>query len=486
MMIAWMIYGLVVGALIAGSAWVLERGFRGAGRSVRWIWVGALALTVLLIGTAPFRTALLAPGDRPGDSAAVMASAPVLEPPLSSGGGLWVALGEIRHNFDTGLRDAAAGLGRTVPTWVQRSMIVLWLAASTLLSLLLWAVHHRMRSRLRSCPAADLHGVRVRIAPDLGPAVIGVRRPEIIMPRWLLTLPEPEQRLVLAHEAEHLRARDPFVLLAGCVAIVLVPWHPGLYWMLARLRLAVELDCDARVLRGGASRRVYGSLLIALSGRGHGFRLAAPAFACGFSHLQRRLLMMKQPTSRFPRARGVALGAVAFLALLAACDVEMPTPAELDAMGVADAEESARRLSILPSEAADAVYLIDGDTVDAARAEAFPADQIARIEVVKKVAPGERPQIRIRTHSQAVESPVDHAVALATGEPDPMPVGDDEPDLLVLLDGEPVDAASLKTLDPAAIERIEVIKGPAAAEAFPELQAENGVIVITSRAAAPR
>ncbi|MGZ6640165.1 MAG: M56 family metallopeptidase, partial [Solirubrobacteraceae bacterium] len=70
------------------------------------------------------------------------------------------------------------------------------------------------------------------------------------------------QRLVIAHEAEHVAARDTLVLGIACVVVAAMPWNPVVWYMLSRLRLAVELDCDARVLRAGAAPLSYGALLI--------------------------------------------------------------------------------------------------------------------------------------------------------------------------------------------------------------------------------
>ena len=91
------------------------------------------------------------------------------------------------------------------------------------------------------------------MSDDIGPAVIGFWRPEIVVPKWLLCADQHVMRLALAHESEHVRARDPLLLLAGTVAIVLLPWNLPLWWQWRRLRLSIEVDCDARVLASAAS-----------------------------------------------------------------------------------------------------------------------------------------------------------------------------------------------------------------------------------------
>src|SRR6478672_13011011 len=140
--------------------------------------------------------------------------------------------------------------------------VALWLAGAAAALATLIFVHLRLRRARRGWPSAVLHGRRVRVAPTEGPAVVGVVRPEIVVPRWLLARDAEEQRLVLAHEEEHVRARDHLLLGAACVAVALMPWHPAAWWALTRLRLAIELDCDARVLRHGVQARSYGEMLI--------------------------------------------------------------------------------------------------------------------------------------------------------------------------------------------------------------------------------
>src|SRR5579864_6002727 len=56
-MIAWMLYTLLVGLLIAGGAAAAQWLARLARRPVRWIWAGAIAFLLALSATAPFRRA---------------------------------------------------------------------------------------------------------------------------------------------------------------------------------------------------------------------------------------------------------------------------------------------------------------------------------------------------------------------------------------------------------------------------------------------
>ena len=75
--------------------------------------------------------------------------------------------------------------------------------------------------------------------------------------------------------------------------------------MLSRLRLAIELDCDARVLRRGAAPRAYGSLLIEVAQNASPLTLSALGFADESSQLYQRILALRGPAASFARTRGV-------------------------------------------------------------------------------------------------------------------------------------------------------------------------------------
>ena len=99
-----------------------------------------------------------------------------------------------------------AAIARLTPRGLDRAIAAGWLA-STLIALgLMGGTHYRIRERRRRWPISLLHGERVRVSDDFGPAVIGVGRGEIVVPRWLLELPPEDSRLVVAHEVEHVRA----------------------------------------------------------------------------------------------------------------------------------------------------------------------------------------------------------------------------------------------------------------------------------------
>src|SRR5690606_10427220 len=104
--------------------------------------------------------------------------------------------------------------------------------------------------------------------------------------------------LLLRHEEEHLTAGDPRLLLFALALLVALPWNLPLWWQAHRLRLALEMDCDARVLRGSPAARAYGSLLLHVGARNSGGGLAVASFAAPHSFLERRLRMITRDPSR--------------------------------------------------------------------------------------------------------------------------------------------------------------------------------------------
>jgi hypothetical protein len=338
--------------------------------------------------------------------------------------------------------------------------------------------------------------------------VVGLSRPEIVVPGWLLERTADEQRLVLAHEREHVAARDPLLLAAGCVAVAILPWHPAAWWMLSRLRLAVELDCDARVLRRGVAARSYGTLLIDLAGRCSGLRIGAPALADESSHLQQRLIAMTPRLSRFTHARSAAAAAIAAVALLAACEAKLPTQTEVNDMTAATATASAQKMQLLSSDSAR--YQVNGVAVSAAEANGIPANRITSIQVMKGAsAPDGKALVSITTREPGDTSggsavrtrfmiidgaPSNGAKRFMITDRGAAGAGADslprdhlqQFDGVILIDGVRSSPSAMHSLTPDDIVSVEVIKGASAASLYDAPEAKNGVIRITTKKGAAK
>ena len=311
MIALWMMYSTIVAAVLGVAAALVEKTASPIMRNRRWIWVAAVVLSAGL----PIAVAGLELG-RPAASSArlVRPQQPAANALVTETGPLASRLAELLAAADS------RGLAR-----LDRPFAIGWGIAALLAFAAYGTATWSLARRRRTWRAALVDGQRVLLAPAVGPAVVGVARPAIVVPEWSLEL-SPEQRtLMIEHERQHVRARDPLLVHAAAMIAMMTPWNVALWWLHRRLRLAVELDCDARVLAGGRDVRVYGELLLDVCSRRRGpSAVLAPALLERTSSLTRRILAMHPAPVRHATARA-ALGIAAALSIVVvAC--EMPTP----------------------------------------------------------------------------------------------------------------------------------------------------------------
>lgn len=179
----------------------------------------------------------------------------------------------------------------------------MWLVASALLILWglvnafrVWQIVRRSRLDLqnRGTPSV-IDGVSVLVTDRIGPATVGLLRSSVLVPKWVLALPGIQRRYVLCHEEQHRQAHDSLLLFVASSFIVLMPWNVALWWNLRRLRLAVEMDCDNRVVAKLGNANAYGELLLKVAQAGsRGPRLQPALLGAGM--LERRLTALLAPT----------------------------------------------------------------------------------------------------------------------------------------------------------------------------------------------
>jgi beta-lactamase regulating signal transducer with metallopeptidase domain len=309
MIALWMIYATVVASLVGSAAALLERSSAGQLRQRRWIWAAALAVSFVVpsLSVMPSRGESVMKVASPGETGGVVSSV--------------IASSELASRLAALVQTAEPTTLGSLDTALSLAWLVVTLLALGAYGVANWVLAHRRRS----WRPANIDGQPVLLSAAVGPAVIGALRPEIVVPEWSLGLPDDQRALMLEHERQHVRARDPLMLHAAAFCALLMPWNVAVWWLNRRLRLAVELDCDARVLASGRDARTYGTLLLNVcSRRARTGVMLAPALLERTSSLAKRILAMQVHRGRFARAR-IALGAVmAGAVILVAC--EMPTP----------------------------------------------------------------------------------------------------------------------------------------------------------------
>jgi TonB family protein len=101
--------------------------------------------------------------------------------------------------------------------------------------------------------------LRVKSAAALGePALVGIVRPVLLLPRGIAERLSPAQLdAVVAHELSHLRRRDNLTAVVHMLVEAVFWFHPLVWWLGARLVEERERACDEAVVRAGHDGRIY-------------------------------------------------------------------------------------------------------------------------------------------------------------------------------------------------------------------------------------
>lgn len=294
-----MLYTFAVGLPILLAALAVSAVLRRYGRSERGVWVAALGLAFAL----PLVSLL-----RLGGASATVSGA---LPPTGV-----IGLPEV---VAIPVEPSGLGLG------LEQILLLGWLAVSAFF-VVRWAVGSYRLMRARSgWRSTTLDGVPVWLTEDLGPAVSGIIRPRLLVPSWMLSMPWAQRSLVLLHEQEHIRAWDPMLMAVARFARTVAPWNPVVWVMSSRLLLAIELDCDRRVLRHRPDVATYGHTLLNVSSRDSGRLVAVAAFAESEAPLRSRILAMTTPSRTISILAILASTVLGVVLLVGALEIPVPT-----------------------------------------------------------------------------------------------------------------------------------------------------------------
>jgi beta-lactamase regulating signal transducer with metallopeptidase domain len=148
--------------------------------------------------------------------------------------------------------------------------------------------------------AARLHVRTPRLAvgeADVGPHVVGLFRPIVVVPPSLLA-DDALLRAALLHELAHVRRRDAIGRMIQIAASVLMWWWPVARIVQRRLEAAREAACDAWALETvDVPRAAYARLLVRMASLRHA---AAPGLAAHHtpSSLNKRVAAVLGPPAR--------------------------------------------------------------------------------------------------------------------------------------------------------------------------------------------
>ena len=442
MIAAWMVAATIVALLFALGAAAAQRVFAlYRGVPVRWFWAAAIGGTLIAsaLWLAPHRSA-------PATSTATVGV---------------VAPAGVAPARDFRLPSTSAA--------TERGLLVVWAAASGALALMLAFALARLAWEGRRWQNGEVDGTPVNISNSMGPAAVGMLRPRVVIPRWVLSLDGAAQRAIVLHEQEHRRTRDPALLVAGLAALVLMPWNVGMWLAWRGLRLAVEFDCDERVLRRGIDRVGYAQILLGAWGQTRASWLPSAALTRA-SGLGSRVQHLMRPE---PRRRGMkALIGTMAAALLVFAACESPGPQSI--AGPAPSMEVVRDVpgqSVLPMVILDGVAQdqgshqtrVMGDVALTLKASQDSHDAEAQGRLMKVVPDSDQAASERKVTLDAV------SFNARTSGPSK-----------VQEDGV---AGVLSRIPPDSIASIEVLKGNKATAQYGP-GAVHGVIIITTKAAA--
>ena len=177
----------------------------------------------------------------------------------------------------------------------------------------------------------------------LTPLVTGLLQPIVLVPAGRFdALSERQQRMTLCHELAHVKRSD---LWLGCVPALaerLFFFHPLAHIAAREYVFWREAACDAAVLEAlDAAPQEYGRLLLDLGVARRSTSLAAAGAPWSFSILKRRIVMLRDPSSRSITSRVVASAVIGVaVAAIAPLQLSARAPASPAAMAASAASET--------------------------------------------------------------------------------------------------------------------------------------------------
>lgn len=236
----------------------------------RWLGAGAVLWLYLLLPAALLATSLPGPRvvlDAPATLVAekpVPAGQPLPAARPASGPSMANGSSSISPAMQISLAKEPVSPAARFPQVDALTVALLaWAAGALALAGWLLQQQRRFRRRLGRLQRREANLWQAS-ANDIGPVVIGLLRPRIIVPADFDLRYDAQQRaLVLAHERVHLRRGDLPMNALACALRCLFWFNPLVHLAAAKLRLDQELACDAAVLaKNPRAGRAYATALL--------------------------------------------------------------------------------------------------------------------------------------------------------------------------------------------------------------------------------
>jgi TonB-dependent SusC/RagA subfamily outer membrane receptor len=365
-----------------------------------------------------------------------------------------------------------------------RWLIVCWIVGCSALILVQWYQQHTFFRRLGKLQHGD-PGEWISEVDDVGPVVVGVFSPMIVLPAdFHRRYTTQERALVLAHERMHLARRDPVANLAVAAVRSVFWFHPLVHLASRYFRIDQELACDAAVLEGRPhDRSRYAHALLKTQFGGQELAAGCCLASRTASSLKRRIIMLRTPVPGFWRrllgATVVVLSGMASGSLAWALQTPQ-TPAIQTDSAVQGAKNDAAGLQF-SSDAGGGILESPTGVVVRTQSVTRPAGVIATNghDTAAVVFADSVPRFE-----PLPIAPMAYGVSADSPQPELRPAPDNGPIIIINGVRATTGVGLPNSIDPSTIQTFDVLKGPAAAAQYGP-DAENGVIVVTTKKGQP-
>lgn len=146
----------------------------------------------------------------------------------------------------------------TTATRWKEIALAFWLAGAAIAATYMFVAHRRFSKKISWGPRRGV------LPPNVGPAVLGAIRPRLALPAdFRSRYSAQERRLILLHEAIHMRRHDGLANLGMSILLVLQWFNPLVHWASRAMCRDQESACDAVVVtRHPGALRVYADALL--------------------------------------------------------------------------------------------------------------------------------------------------------------------------------------------------------------------------------
>lgn len=293
-----------------------------------------------------------------------------------------------------------------------------------------------------------------------------------------------DRTIIVSHEMMHLRLGHPIDMILAQISIVLLWYTPAPYILRNELRSVHEYQADMAVISSGVDMRSYQLTLIK---KAVGKNFPALANSLNHSKLKKRItMMMKNQSDKTRRMRALTIAPALALAIVA---VNTPTVAHaLKAISNTDTVAKSTQIIIVGKSNEEkslsvtgfndnqntniidstTVITIDGRRVSQQELSALDPSTIKSMSILNNSTP-KRLVVTLKNSEEAakhesVENSEDvRIVAVSTIAKDSttkdVNESIDNSDVIVEVDGRTVSSQELKSLDPATISSVTVLRG---------------------------